>query len=181
MLSRATGLWPVLMQPQANTLREKKRRLHAKHLQAVSRTSMGPSAVVIFRWRTSTSQRFPARGTRLLLVEQFGLLEGEVLRDLAGDGLPQFASSGFDLGKGGILSSDLLGIQIDAKFLSELLDSLLIAVGPRSLEHAFILELTSCERGPNDALAYRNTGKSPIDISRQPQCRRIVRMHPRPA
>jgi hypothetical protein len=85
------------------------------------------------------------------LVEQFGLLEGEVLRDLAGDGLPQFASSGFDLGKGGILSSDLLGSQIDAKFFCESLDSLLIFVGPRILEHEFILELTSCERGPNDA------------------------------
>ena len=112
------------------------------------------------------------------LVEQFSLLEGEVLRDLAGDGLPQFASSGFDLGKGGILSSNLLGSQIDAKFLSELLDSLLIFVGPRILEHVFILELTSCEMGPNDAPAYRNCGKSPIDIFWLPQRCRIVRMHP---
>jgi hypothetical protein len=79
---------------------------------------------------------------------------------LAGDGLPQFASSGFDLGKGGILSSDLLGSQIDAKFFCELLDSLLIFVGPRILEHEFILELTICSPYFQSYQAFATGGRT---------------------
>lgn len=47
-----------------------------------------------------------ARGTSLRLVEEFGLLEGQILRDLPSDGFPDLAGSGLDAGKGGVFASD---------------------------------------------------------------------------
>lgn len=91
------------------------------------------------------------RGTSLRLVQKPRLLEGEILRDLPRHGFPELAGSGFDAGKGGIFSSDILVVQIDAKFIGESFDNALIFVGPCTLEHAFILELRNSEPGKNDA------------------------------
>jgi hypothetical protein len=91
-----------------------------------------------------------AAGTSLRLVEEFGLLEGEILGDLPSDGFPELAGSGLDAGKGGIFSSDIWVVQIDAEFFGQPFDNALIFVRPCLVEHAFILELRNTERGKND-------------------------------
>ena len=100
-----------------------------------------------------------ARGTSLRLVQEFGLLEGQILGDLPSDGFPELAGSGLDAGKGGIFSSDILVLQIDTEFFGELFDNALIFVGPCALEHAFILELRISERGKNDAASISKFAK----------------------
>jgi len=88
-----------------------------------------------------------ASRTRLRLVEQLGLLKGEVLGDVADDSVAKSTRGGFDASKGSVFPSDLLGVQIDVKSLGEPLDRLLVFESPIILEHKFILELRNAERG----------------------------------
>ena len=95
--------------------------------------------------------QFLARGTRLGLVEQLRLLDSEILHDVTGDGLSDFASGFLDAGKGGLFPSEVEGSQIDADFLGNLFQGLLIFGRPGVSKHAFILELRACEKNVNNA------------------------------
>jgi len=80
------------------------------------------------------------------VVEQLGLLKGEVLGDVPDDSLAKSACGRFDASKGSVFSNDMLAVQIDAKFLGESLDRSLVFQGPIISEHAFILELRNAGR-----------------------------------
>jgi len=79
------------------------------------------SAVVNFH-RTE----FLASGTGLILVEQLGLLDGEFFHDMSSDGLPHLTGGGFDAGKGGLFSGQVVGLQIDSDFFGHGFECLLI-------------------------------------------------------
>lgn len=91
--------------------------------------------------------KLAASRTRLRLVEQLGLLKSKILGDMADDSFAKSTRRSFDASKGSVFTNDLLVVQIDAKFLGEPLDHLLVFESPIISDHAFILELRNAERG----------------------------------
>jgi hypothetical protein len=69
-------------------------------------------------------------GTRLWFAKQLRLSQRKILRDVAGDGSPEFPGRSLDAGKGSIFSGDPLIVQIHAEFLREVFYGTLIFVCP---------------------------------------------------
>lgn len=86
----------------------------------------GPLGSLQSAWADFHVAPFLARRTRLSFVEQLCLLNGEILHDVAGHGLSDFASGCLDAGKGGLFPGQVDGLQIDADFLGDLDQGLLI-------------------------------------------------------
>jgi hypothetical protein len=76
------------------------------------------------------STEFLTGGTRLWFAEQLRLSQGEILRDVAGDGSTESPGRGLDAGKGSIFSGNSLIVQIHAEFLREVFYGTLIFVCP---------------------------------------------------